>query len=66
MGRNKVLEYPKPFIQWPATSEELADGNIDLLDLLTTFLVHFMQYNGKTSTHTNETVNSIGQKIPYN
>ena len=63
MGRNKVLEYPKPFIQWPPNSEELADATVDLLDSLSRLI---LRYNGNTSTCADQIVNSIGQKILYN
>ena len=42
--RHEILEDPKPFSQWSPTPEEVADGTVDLLDFLTSFLVHFLRY----------------------
>lgn len=49
MVRNQILKDPKPFSQWSRTIEEVADGIVDLPDLLTADFVHFLRYNGKTS-----------------
>lgn len=66
MVRNQILKDPKPFSQWSRTIEEVADGIVDLPDLLTADFVHFLRYNGKTSKHADQIVDSIGQDILSN
>lgn len=52
--------------QWPPSSDEITDENIDLPNLVTIFLTNVLKYRGQTSKKTERIVKSLGQDLVYN